>query len=1287
MNNWRSYSILLLFWFVLVSLSAQVPDWSWAKQAGGSSVDDLGGVSVYAGGYIYVTGYFMTSATFGTTTLTSNGQQDLYVAKLDTSGNWIWAKKANGTAVDISSAIAADAAGNVYITGYFNSTTLTFGSYTINRTSGASYNDAFLAKIDANGNWQWAKKFGGTSTDTGIAVTVDQNSNVIFSGSFRNTVTVDTTPVTTMTSSGWSDIFVAKLSATGTWIWAKKAGGTSYDNANSVVLDGSGNIFLSGGFNSTTAVFDTITVTNTYTETYDVFVAKLNSNGNWLWVRKAGGNGSDTIYSSAMDTSGALVITGGYSATASFGATTLPFSGGTDIFVAKIDGAGSWIWAKKAGGSNTDIAWKVLTDIRNAVYISGQFTGTATFGTTVLTSPGTGTSDGYVAQLSSGGAWIYVKQLGGISDDIVTGMEQDPVGNLYIGGSFTGNMVLGATTLTSSSGSQDIFIARLGSASLRVNSPNGGETWISGSIHPITWDYLAVTSVFIDYSLDNGSTWTQINTTAVSANLGVFDWTVPTATSTNCLVRIRNSANSSVFDVSDGNFSIGTSATPPQANFTANITSGTAPLTVQFTDASTPGSGTLTTWSWSFGDTSSSSLQNPSHQYQNAGTYSVSLTVTNSFNLSHTFTRTGYITVQAPLPQLNLLTPQSMDFGSINVSSQSAYQPVTVQNTGQATLVISSVHFIGAALNFQYQLPARNISIVPGASGTIQVRFTPTAVGALLDTLFVVNNSPNLPLLKIRLTGTGLEVFYPPQPAFTANVTSGLTPLSVQFTDQSVPVSGTITSWTWSFGDGGSSSQQSPLYIYQNAGVFDVSLTVVNSHSLSATLTRDDYISVSASYAQLNLLSNPSLTFGSVILGGQSAYQNVLLQSTGTIPLVVSNVHFYSSVGNFEYLNPGTNQSISPGSTGSVQVRFTPQTEGAITDTLYIVNNSLNHPLLKIALAGTGLPIYNPPQAGFTANPTSGTVPLIVQFSDQSVPVSGSLISWLWNFGDNSTGAEQNPQHTYLVPGNYTISLTVTNSHNLSATFARSNYISVANPDGHLNLLSEAVVSFGNVYLQGTVPARQIRLSNSGNRNIAVSSIHFLSEPLHFQFVLPPDMAILQPGETDTILVRCSPQTIGALRDTLFIVNDSDNMPLLKIRLLATGQLAPPQPPGEMNIILHSYDTYITWEPVTQNIAGQPCNPEFYLVFVNGTNDLLHGFVYLGMTTDPNYMQHYAALYSPRMFYRVRAVEVHRGEYAHDDSEKGKLTSLKRSLKPGMSENEVADILASLFPQITSLSR
>jgi hypothetical protein len=308
----------------------------WATSAGGISEEYVWSVAVDASGNALVTGlYYSPTLAFGGNILTNVGNADLFLAKYDSDGNVLWANSAGGTGFELGWSVAMDVSGNAYVSGAFNSPTITFGSTPL--TNVGMY-DIFLAKYDGTGNVLWAESYGGTNDEDGRCVVVGPAGDIYLTGYCQSpTLTFGATPLTNV---GQHDIYLVKFDDSGNVLWAQGAGGIYEDFAYSVAADNAGNAYVTGTFWSPTITFGTIPVTGTGV-LCDMFLAKYDNAGNVKWATSAGGANEDMGVATAVDASGNVFVTGDfYSPGISFGIQTLTNMGvsSSDLFLAKTDG-------------------------------------------------------------------------------------------------------------------------------------------------------------------------------------------------------------------------------------------------------------------------------------------------------------------------------------------------------------------------------------------------------------------------------------------------------------------------------------------------------------------------------------------------------------------------------------------------------------------------------------------------------------------------------------------------------------------------------------------------------------------------------------------------------------------------------------------------------------------------------------------------------------------------------------------------------------------------------------
>ena len=438
----------------VLPISVSVP---WVGTGGGPGADVGNAIAVDAAGNSYVAGYFNGTATFGTNTLTSAGNTDIFITKQDSSGQLLWARRAGGPGYDAAKGIAVDALGNCYVTGAYEGVA-DFGGGSLTNTSPTSYADVFLVKYDAAGTLVWARSAGvAQAADEGTAVAVDSAGNVLVTG---RSVLTSFAGVAVVNS---GRIFVAKYTSAGAPVWARKAGsysGGNQDTGTGIAADSAGNVFVTGVFYSPVATFGAGTFTNFGLA--DMFLAKFDAAGTLVWARQAGGAGEDTASGVAVAADGSAYLVGATGGNATFSGSNVTSLAGAsaDGFIAKYAGDGSVTWVRQFGGSGISAARAVAVDGAGTVHVTGYFAGGATFGTTPLGGIA-GSYDAFLTRLDANGVFAFVQQAGGadLSGDFGLGVGADSAGNSIITGYFSGTSTVGGGSLASR-GAEDVLVTR-----------------------------------------------------------------------------------------------------------------------------------------------------------------------------------------------------------------------------------------------------------------------------------------------------------------------------------------------------------------------------------------------------------------------------------------------------------------------------------------------------------------------------------------------------------------------------------------------------------------------------------------------------------------------------------------------------------------------------------------------------------------------------------------------------------------------------------------------------------
>lgn len=387
-----------------------------------------------------------------------------------------WASKAGisgqGRAVDV----AALSDGSSVVVGSFRGTA-TFGS-TVLLSSGSGTDDVFVAKVNADGTYAWATRAGGTGNDNGVGIAVSPEGTAIITGTFTGPAPFG---LTSLTSSGGTDAFVAKLSPSGTFVWATKVGSSAGGYAQAVAVLSDGSAIVGGSFYGSAAFGALADLTSAGSA--DAYVAKLDADGAFLWATRAGDTQWDSTGAVSVLSNGAAIVAGSFRGTASFGSTpAITAAGFGDAFVARVDPDGAFAWATPAGGATSDDdAYGVAALPDGSSIVTGSFQGTvatpAVFGGTTLASAGF--DDIFVARVSAAGAVTSAVGAGGTGSDFGMGVAALPDGAAMVAGEFRGTnaspAAFGPTQLVSA-GSDDAFVAKVDAAGVFSQVTRAGGT-------------------------------------------------------------------------------------------------------------------------------------------------------------------------------------------------------------------------------------------------------------------------------------------------------------------------------------------------------------------------------------------------------------------------------------------------------------------------------------------------------------------------------------------------------------------------------------------------------------------------------------------------------------------------------------------------------------------------------------------------------------------------------------------------------------------------------------------
>ncbi len=405
---WMILTVLLMLSF---DARAQTTDWKWIVGAGGELLDEATGITLDQDGNIYISGSFRNTGAFGDTSFVyEGGGSHFFISKLDKDGNWLWVRGAKSSGI-YTSAVEADDNGNLYVTGAF------FRDITINDTTHTGPSDlgynSIVAKLDMDGNWVWTRKINGELNRQITDLALDQSGNIYVTGMASGWLSFGDIKI----NADQRNPFVAKMDSDGNWLWARVAHCEGVASSRGIVVDSQGNSYISGHFVRELTLGEIIL--DPGDPIFRTFLAKLDQNGNWAWAANNEGTGTSEARGIALDGDEHVYVTGTFAGDVIFGSHELHTAHGmnNNIFIAKTDSSGNWLWVEKAGAEGRNFGLDVFVSEESNVFLTGFFQhNNSTFGQFSLDAAGARETI-FAAKLDEHGNWLWADRAGGTLDN------------------------------------------------------------------------------------------------------------------------------------------------------------------------------------------------------------------------------------------------------------------------------------------------------------------------------------------------------------------------------------------------------------------------------------------------------------------------------------------------------------------------------------------------------------------------------------------------------------------------------------------------------------------------------------------------------------------------------------------------------------------------------------------------------------------------------------------------------------------------------------------------------
>lgn len=491
---------LLLFTLLSLATNLKAQHFEWAKSFGGFGLNEGVAINADDTGFVYLTGSFRTAVSFGSaigpsTTLFTNGYENAFFAKFDTNGNCIWAKSlGSGLSSSRGTAITVDDLGNVHILGRASVSNLT--GMDLDPGPGTSlfftqnWGGTFQLKLTPNGDYIWAKVIEQGALHPN-SLSIDASGNIYTSGKFSNTIDLDPGTGVHNVSQPSGNVFIQKLDSSGNFVWGHNIG-SYYGSGGWAVIDNQGNVYSAGSFLNTVD-FDpgTGTLNKSSLGSNDIFIQKLDSSGNLVWVRTYGTSAYEVAGRIEIDDFGHLYVSGVVSDTITFEAgnnnSTLE-TNTTSGFLLKLDTAGDFVWVKDIGIGVSSIH----VQESGQLWLAGSLNDTVSFGSGagLITTASNGLLDGYAMRMDTAGNVIWIGSVGSTANDYINSITGNNSGSIFTTGRYRFTTDLNPNAAVQSftpTGTWDIFVQKFSrcvtDSTVDYQTVCDSLTWIDGNTY------------------------------------------------------------------------------------------------------------------------------------------------------------------------------------------------------------------------------------------------------------------------------------------------------------------------------------------------------------------------------------------------------------------------------------------------------------------------------------------------------------------------------------------------------------------------------------------------------------------------------------------------------------------------------------------------------------------------------------------------------------------------------------------------------------------------------------